>query len=348
MRVFISWSGELSRKTAELLRDWLPDVIQTVEPFVSSEDIEKGTRGLHRIADELQDADFGVICITKSNWASPWINFEAGALSKSVLESRVTPFLVDLEGTDLKQSPLAQFQYASYNEKDVYSIVESINKSTEKPLTNEKLESAFGRCWQELQKKLDLILDGFVPEGEKVSDSQELSLLKEAVEYTRAHQRELNRTQKMLESGIRYLDNLHILEPYNKNQEDPIWNKDSFAVVVPIGPHDRNGALLVSSVSATSSNVFPSTNRITYAIDRSGRHTSENGGPSIQTPEGFEINQNSGKIYWPYKNIPSEEVSFVVIISATNSGIPIRSAFVYFYISVSPESTLELVDYTGL
>jgi len=44
--VFISWSGERSGLVAAALHDWLPMVVQTADPWMSSEGIEKGTRGL--------------------------------------------------------------------------------------------------------------------------------------------------------------------------------------------------------------------------------------------------------------------------------------------------------------
>jgi hypothetical protein len=41
MQVFISWHGDVSRKVAEALREWLPQVIQGLDVFMSKKDIQK-------------------------------------------------------------------------------------------------------------------------------------------------------------------------------------------------------------------------------------------------------------------------------------------------------------------
>lgn len=94
MKVFISWSGEVSHKVALALHDWLPCVLNEAKPFVSSEDIRKGNRWLLDISKELATTRFGIICLTPDNLTAPWILFEAGALSKSLKDSQVCTLLL--------------------------------------------------------------------------------------------------------------------------------------------------------------------------------------------------------------------------------------------------------------
>ena len=84
MKVFISWSGPLSHKVALVLRYRLPSVIQAVEPFVSSEDISKGTPWYPRIATELASSKAAIVVVTPENIGSVWVHSEAGALAKLI------------------------------------------------------------------------------------------------------------------------------------------------------------------------------------------------------------------------------------------------------------------------
>ncbi|MEE1753957.1 toll/interleukin-1 receptor domain-containing protein [Streptomyces sp. SP18CS02] len=154
MRIFISWSGNASRQCAEVLRSWLPIMNQSIEPFVSSQDISKGERGLHKIADKLQESAYGIVCVTRDNQAAPWINFEAGALSRELGESRLAPFLLDLAVKDLSAGPMTQFQATeSSSRDDVLALVKSINDKCEK--RNEHLETLFEKFWDDLRTSLE-------------------------------------------------------------------------------------------------------------------------------------------------------------------------------------------------
>jgi hypothetical protein len=63
MKVFISWSKQVSQQVAEALRDWLPLVIQDVEPWMSKADLEAGVRWGQELSARLQEIDFGIVCI---------------------------------------------------------------------------------------------------------------------------------------------------------------------------------------------------------------------------------------------------------------------------------------------
>jgi hypothetical protein len=82
--VFISWSGKRSKSAAQSLYDWLPLVLQSVRPWMSEEDIQKGSRGLDEIGRALEGIKIGVICLAPENLTAPWILYEAGALSKTL------------------------------------------------------------------------------------------------------------------------------------------------------------------------------------------------------------------------------------------------------------------------
>jgi hypothetical protein len=149
LKVFISWSGERSHVLAEALYEWLPNVLQAVEPWLSSEDIQKGQRWAAEIGARLAEASFGIFCVTPENVGAAWLNFEAGAISKSITEGSVATVLLGLRSTDVV-GPLAQFQATKTEKEDLRRLVRTINRHLSTPLAESKVDAAFDRWWQEL------------------------------------------------------------------------------------------------------------------------------------------------------------------------------------------------------
>lgn len=158
MKVFISWSGSRSKAVAIALRDWLPLVLQYVKPWVSDKDIGAGDRWAQSIAGELETANFGIICITPENLQSEWILFEAGALSKSMLDAKVIPLLFKLELSDLS-GPLSQFQAQKVEEGGLMEVVKAINKVADGQTSEQIVNRLVPQLWSSLQAELDKIPD---------------------------------------------------------------------------------------------------------------------------------------------------------------------------------------------
>ena len=133
------------------------NVIQAVEPWVSSENIEKGARWSTDMAKQLEETKVGVICLTPDNIEAPWILFEAGALSKTLEQTYLCPYLFGVKPSNLK-GPLVQFQTTNADETDTQKLVLTINKALEEQaLSNKQLEESFKTWWPRLKEKLDSI-----------------------------------------------------------------------------------------------------------------------------------------------------------------------------------------------
>jgi hypothetical protein len=189
MKVFLGWSGDTSKKVATALHDWLPKVIQSVRPYVSSEDIAKGARWSSEISKELQSSNYGIICITRENLASTWIHFEAGALSREIEKSFVTPFLFNLKVTDI-QGPLQQFQTTLNEKDDVLKMIKSINANNDPQLKLDiaTLEESFGVRWAKLHEVFAQIA-GEEPATHTLRQRREIDVLEELLARFLARER---------------------------------------------------------------------------------------------------------------------------------------------------------------
>lgn len=184
MKVFISWSGEKSKAVALALRQWIHDVIQNAEPWMSHTDIDAGARWGRDMDEKLSDTKFGVICLTRGNLGAPWILFEAGALAKSINDTFVCPYLIDLSPSDIPQGPLAQFQAKQANQKETWELICTMNKALREQggegLTDEQLRRTFEKWWPDLDKTLKSLpeeqtgVQAHRPVEEMVSDVLEI------------------------------------------------------------------------------------------------------------------------------------------------------------------------------
>jgi hypothetical protein len=186
VKVFISWSGDLSLGVAKLLRGWLPKVIQALDPYVSSEDINKGARWFLEISKALEESEFGIICTTHSNKNSPWLLFEAGALAKHLSESLVSPFLIDIKPSDLS-GPMAQFQATKVTQDEVRNLLTSINRCLgDSALQRERLEETLELRWPELSHGISAAQKESRKSSRKPKRREDRELLEEVLRNTRS------------------------------------------------------------------------------------------------------------------------------------------------------------------
>jgi hypothetical protein len=120
-----------------------------------SDNIDKGKRWREEVTRHLGTIRIGILCMTSDNIKSPWLNFEAGALSRLVEnDSRVIPYLLALSPTDYPD-PLAMFQSTTANKMGTRDLVRAINSAMDVPVPDARLDATFSALWPALETKLD-------------------------------------------------------------------------------------------------------------------------------------------------------------------------------------------------
>jgi hypothetical protein len=176
-KVFISWSGEASRKVAEALHAWLPRVLQAISPWFSPE-IEKGRRWSEEIVLSLRQSRAGIACITPDNRESAWLHFEAGALAR---DAELCTFLHGVAPADVDW-PLAQFQHTIPTATDVGRLAATLNRHLAHPLSESLLSETVAYHWPLLESALTQISP---PAGAPSAKRSDRDLLEELVELAR-------------------------------------------------------------------------------------------------------------------------------------------------------------------
>lgn len=155
MRVFISWSGEQTRRLGHELKEFIDTTFAGhVQTFLSDADIAPGERFLSVVNDNLDEAVIGIVLLSSTNITAPWILFEAGVLAGKTGTGSVIPLLVDIDRAALAP-PLSQFQnvYGSI-EQDVRKLCQRLRDVAGPHLNPTSFEVLFADAWPRLEVAL--------------------------------------------------------------------------------------------------------------------------------------------------------------------------------------------------
>lgn len=255
MDIFISWSGPRSGALAEALKKWLPKIVNAFKPWLSSADIDKGTRWGSEVASKLSTSKAGIICLTPNNLNSQWILFEAGALSKTLENTFVCPLLIGLETSDVT-GPLAQFQTTKATREQILPLLKTLNRALgDAAMPETHIEEAFEVWWPKLEAEIKSLPEDGPSQRPHRTDRELLEEIVDSVRGTNAQREELLKEAAMkvgelserilsLEAmrtrsySLRDLDGFVGVAPANAPTNALKYYVEDFEVVPPASPSD--------------------------------------------------------------------------------------------------------------
>lgn len=120
-KIFISWSGDISKEIAKGIKYVLEDIIfkgTDLSCFVSDIDIASGTDWWKKIKGELKTCKLGILCVTKENVRAPWIYFESGAMVARDIPT--IPLLINCSFNSINDSPFSGKQCVDFYDKQKF------------------------------------------------------------------------------------------------------------------------------------------------------------------------------------------------------------------------------------
>jgi hypothetical protein len=177
MRIFICWSGRRGSAAAEALAQWLQQAFDGLVTPQVSHDIEKGSAWFDQLRHALDESSAGLLCLTPEALSSPWVNYEAGALSNAVGANtrpdatptgRLFTFLWGVQPAELS-GPLSLFQSTMADDpRDVrrmcQALLASVPDRTEAARRAAVLDKEWDSLWDGLRTALALIPWATLPE----------------------------------------------------------------------------------------------------------------------------------------------------------------------------------------
>lgn len=171
MKVFLSWSGASSKAVAASLRKYITLILQGVDCFMSKHDLESGARWAQELTEELEESNFGILCLTHESLTSPWLLFEAGSLVKHSHGRACGLLIGDLDATDI-EGPLAQFQHRKFERFEMLQLLKDLNSKLEKSLASEDLERLLTKFWPDIEEEYRAALKAVAPKPKRRAERE--------------------------------------------------------------------------------------------------------------------------------------------------------------------------------
>ncbi|MDP9694486.1 UNVERIFIED_ORG: hypothetical protein J2X79_002045 [Arthrobacter globiformis] len=233
MKVFISWSKARSLIVAKALEEWLPQVINQVQPWMSAKSIEAGKLSIAQISEALETTSFGIICVTPENQRETWLNFEAGALSKAVMGANASavPLLIGFKDFRTLGAPLSNYQAHLASKEDIRTIVHAINAALPTRREVPQLDAAFEKWWPDLEVSIEKAQAWSPPPGQEVTDSPKsldksideiLQLTKTQVLQFNEISSRLSKVEQMAKGREKFIEEM-LKATRQEHEYDPLW-----------------------------------------------------------------------------------------------------------------------------
>lgn len=130
MNVFLGWSGTYAQQIAEALKQALdqlvgpgPDSPAALRTWLSTTDIDSGSRWWEALHQALGEADHGIVVITQDAVFSSWLPHEMGALSRQGVTLHLV--LADTPPA-LVPEPLKGIQYVTTSREHISRLISAI------------------------------------------------------------------------------------------------------------------------------------------------------------------------------------------------------------------------------
>lgn len=212
--------------------------------------------GRPKLASDLEGITWGdirkkIICLTPENTMAPWINFEAGAIAKS-LDSKVSALMINIKPSDIK-GPLSRYQATRFEKQDFFQLLKSINSALDSPLELTILQNAFEAMWATLEAEANEIVEKYSKKNKgkvEVGENKEQNEpIEEVLQLLRKQSTILANPEMILPAE--YME--HVFRRMNERNRELYFNNEEFveelihyinSVIIQMEMMPKNSAIL--------------------------------------------------------------------------------------------------------